>query len=101
MSNIFEKYPELKDRVELLSQTRRNEILTEMLGADTEYNELCRERADTSMALYNALTAFKLDSLFDKYSDAIFAQECYELDAVYRQAVIDIIEVMQELRILG
>jgi len=34
--------------------------------------------------------------LFEKYSDAIYAQEAYELNAIYKQGFIDAIVTLQE-----
>ena len=94
---IFAQYPELnlKERLEELCENRRNEILTEMLESDGEYVKLRDERADTSMALREILDE-KDVGLFEKYSDAVYAHEIHELDAVYRQATADTLKLLQE-----
>ncbi len=44
------------------------------------------------MALKEALCGE--DALFEAYSDAIYAQETFELDAVYRQAIHDVVNML-------
>lgn len=91
---IFERYPDLAKQLEILCQTRRNEILSIMLQTDSVYKKLCQDRADISMTLKNTLIDSKADTLFEKYSDVVYAQEIYELDSIYRQAIYDILKVL-------
>ena len=91
----IEKHSELIEQLSELFKTRRNEILTEMLITDGEYKRLCEERADASMALKNAVVGTEAARLFEEYSDTIFAQEVYELDSIYKQAVYDILEIIE------
>jgi len=94
--DIFDKYPEVKKRFEVQCQTRRNEILTHMLETDNGYKELCRERSNASMTLKNSLIGQEANVLFEKYSDAVYAQEVYELGAIYKQAFMDALIILQD-----
>lgn len=96
----FRSHPELEKEMETLCQTRRDEILSQMVESDSEYNELCRKRADASMALNNVLIENKKEYLLEQYSNAIFAQEVYELEAFYKQALIDTVNTLHELGLL-
>ena len=98
--DVFEKYPELKKQFEILSQTRRDEILDCMLKTDVEYKAIVQSRTQASMSLKNKLADAESSELFEKYSDAVYAQEVYELDVIYKQAFIDAIAVCQEQGIL-
>ena len=98
--DIFDKYPELKKKIEALYELRRNEILSHMVETDDVYNDLCRKRADTSMAVKLALAGIGADALFEEYSDAVYAQEIYELDAIYRRAFYDTVEILKELGLI-
>lgn len=93
---IFNRYPSLAKQLEVLCQTRRNDILSIMLQTDSAYKKLCQDRSDVSMKLKNALISSEADTLFEKYSDILYAQEVYELDAMYRQAFCDILNVFKE-----
>ena len=97
---IFDKYPELAKKFEMLCLTRRNEILESMLETDSEFKKLCGERADSSMALKNAFGDVKLNVLYEKYSDSVYAQEVYELDAMYKQAFCDALFAIREQGLL-
>lgn len=79
---IFFKYPELEKQFETLCKTRRNEILSHIVETDNEYENLRCKRADASMALKNALDSTNAGSLLEEYSDAVYEQEIYELDAI-------------------
>jgi hypothetical protein len=94
--DTLDRYPGLKEKIEILCRTRRDEILAHMVEADSEYDRLNRERADASMALKNAIDGTDADALFETYSDAVYAQEVYELDAVYKQAtIVDTLETLK------
>ena len=95
MGNL-NKHPEIAARFETLRSTRRDEILSEMVETDKEYNKLRQNRADASMALKAALEGEGQHALLEAYSDAVYAQEVYELDAVYKQALRDAINVFEE-----
>lgn len=98
--DIFEKHPELKIQFEKLFQTRRNEILTLMLETDNEYKKLIHKRAEASMMMKNVIIGTETNIVFEKYSDTIYAQEIYELDAIYKQAFLDAIIVLQNQGLL-
>ena len=95
--NIFDKYPKVKSKFDKLAQTRQDEILSNMLASDDDYIKFVNKRADASMTLKNAISGLKEASiLFEQYSDAIYAQETYELAEIYRLSFIDAIIVFQE-----
>jgi hypothetical protein len=98
--DIIDRYPKLKEKLESLCQTRRDEILACLVDTNSEYEKLNRERADASMALKNAIEGTAADELFEEYSDAVYAQEVYELDVVYRQATIDVLKVLENREVL-
>lgn len=96
--DIFQKYPDLAIALEQLCPKRRNEILQDMVENDNEYNILRRARTKTSMLLRDVL----LDkcTLLDEYSNTVYSQECYELDALYRQGFIDALKELVERGLL-
>ena len=89
--------PELAKCFKMLCQTRRNEILSQLLENDKAYQKLCRERADISMELKALLPDENSNALFERYSDAICAQEIYELDAIYKQGLHDALDSLQKI----
>ena len=91
---VLEKHPEAGERLNRLCESRCDEILTDMLENDSEYNRLFSERAEASMALKNSVLGTEADGLFEKYSDAVIEQEVYEQNTLYRQAVSDVLEVL-------
>ena len=93
---ILEKYPKLVKQFEIMYVTRRNEILNEMLNNDDAYKEFCKKRKDSSILLKNAIFGTEIDELFEKYSDAAFSQDTYELDAIYKKAVDDTLSLLTE-----
>jgi len=74
---------------EKLCVTRREEIINNLLKSDTTYQKLTHKRAITSQAVMDALNNQGMLILFEAYSDAIYAQEVYELEAVYKEAFHD------------
>lgn len=95
--DVFNRHPELKKLFEENFKTKPYEILTDMLQTDKVYAELCRNRADKSMDLKKLLTDTAADTMFEAYSDAVYAQEVYELDCIYRQAFSDALKILKEL----
>ena len=77
-------------------ETRRNEILTNLLETDDEYKKLCRELTDNSMELKRAIAGSGTDVLFEQYADSAYARDAYELDTLYRQGVEDTISVLEQ-----
>jgi hypothetical protein len=94
---ILHRYPGLQSTFDRLCQTRRDEILAHLTASDSQYDSLRRNRADASMALLGALSD---DALLEAYSDAVYAQESYELDAVYRLALYDALDALNHRGIL-
>ena len=91
----LEKYPYLKKPIEAMFENRRNEILNQMLEADSKYLELSKKRAKTSHDLLETLDDTQAE-LFEQYSDSIYAQEIYELDSLYKQAVNDTLNLLHD-----
>lgn len=92
---FLEKTPALKKQFEALYENRQNEILSEILKKDEGYIKLNNERAEASTALREVLDDEAME-LFEKYSDSLYAHEIYEIDTVYRQAVLDTLTLLQE-----
>lgn len=97
--DFMEKYPELRLRLKSLCENRRNEILEHMLESDDEYIKLRNERTESGVALKKALDDSKVD-LYEEHTDALFAHEIYELDAMYRQAVFDTLGILKETEMI-
>ena len=99
--DILIKYPEIKAELEKSLQTKRDEILSAMLKSDCDYKKLVDERTAASMALKNSLVGLaEADILFEKYSDTIYKQEIYELNAVYRHGFTDAVTALQNYQLL-
>ena len=96
--DILLKYPEMAAEFTQLCQTRRNEILQAMVDTDEDYSRIRRLRTDTSMALRNRLEDDC--DLLENYSDAVYMQESYELDAVYRQGFLDALDTLAKRGLL-
>ena len=92
---ILANNPIVKEQLESLCGSRRNEILTELLENDSEYKRLCTERTNASMVLREALDN-KTVKLFEAYSDCLYAQDVFELDLMYRQAMFDTLKTLAE-----
>ena len=97
--NNFIDNPNIKQEYYHLCKTRRNEILSEMLHTDKSYIELCQNRTNASIALKKALSNSDSNVLFNDYSDAIYKQEIYELEAVYKQAFIDALNIVSNQKL--
>jgi hypothetical protein len=91
----LEKHPNLREQFDSLGENRRNEILSQLLESDSEYVKLRDERANASSVLRESLSETQAE-LFEKYSDSLYAQDVYELDAVYRQAIYDTLRILSE-----
>lgn len=94
--SFLEKYPALIKRIDALCQTRRHEILSHMTETDIAYESLFDARATASMELKSAVVDTAADRLFEQYADAVYAQEVYELYAIYRQGIFDILDVLHD-----
>jgi hypothetical protein len=97
---ILKKYPAIKTSFEDLCDTRREEIINELLMSDTDYQLLTQRRADTSEAVLRILSEQGATDPFESYSDAVYAEEVYELDVIYREAFFDAVETMERMKIL-
>ena len=92
---ILKKYPAVKGVFKKMCATRRDEITNMMLESDAKYQGLTHCRAEASRALLDVLTRHSEADKLEAYSDAIYAEEVYELNAVYREAFLDAIEAME------
>jgi hypothetical protein len=87
---------------EKLSESRVNEILAYLLETDAGYQKLTEKRAQSSMMLKNTIAGSKeADILFEEYSDAVYAQESYELEIVYKQGFIDAVADLYDKGLLN
>jgi len=93
---ILSKYPSINASFKALCATRRDEIIDKLLQSDTDYHELTRQRAETSQVVLNILSKYGMEGHFEAYSDAVFAEEVYELDVIYKEAFLDAVEVMEQ-----
>jgi hypothetical protein len=96
--DILSRYPEMVAAFTQLCETRRDEILQAMTDTDDEYDRISRLRTDASMELRDRLG--EDCSLLEKYTDAVYMQETYELDAVYRQGFLDALDALTERGLL-
>lgn len=94
-NNYFDKYHDLKDRIEDMRIKRRDEILKELKEKNNAYADIIKERSSQSMILRNKLSD-DIDE-FEKYMDLIYEQEIYELDAVYVNAFYDAIKMLKDM----
>ena len=92
IDTIFNNHPAFKMAFEGLYKTRRDEILTEMLEIDDCYKKLCQQRADTSSTVFEVMKSSGKVDIFEEYSCAIYEQEIYELEAVYKAAFSDAVD---------
>lgn len=96
--SILDKFPWLSESFEVLCRTRRDEILQYMVERDELYYALRLERTKTSMLLKGALG--DKDNLLEEYANAVYTQECYELDKLYRQGFLDALIILEERGLL-
>ena len=93
---ILNRYPSIKEYFEKFCATRRNEIINKMIEEDIDYQVLTQRRADTSQNIFNVLNDCGRPEHFEAYSNAIYAEEVYELDYIYREAFLDAVEVIEQ-----
>jgi hypothetical protein len=91
---VFEKYPFLKEGFDERCEMRREEIIDDLLKSDANYRTLTRQRADTSQVVLKILSERGMADLFEAYSDAVYAEEIYEGEMIYKSAFIDAVEMM-------
>ncbi|MCL1878990.1 MAG: hypothetical protein FWF80_09030 [Defluviitaleaceae bacterium] len=95
---MYVKYPFIPEIFEKMSKHRRDEIIAEMLMSDEKYKELTRVRADTSQIVMDTFIGLGREDSFEAYSDAIYAEENYALDALYKEAFLDAVELFEKLK---
>jgi len=94
------KYPSLCANLESMCAARCDEITNELLESDTDFQAITKQRANTSQIVMNALNEHGKGELFEAYSDAIYLGEVYELNAIYKEAFFDAIEMAEQLGLL-
>lgn len=99
-ADIFCRNPSIKARFEELYAMRCGEIINELLQTDDEYMALTKNRVATSQAVLKILGEHGMADYFEAYSDAVYAEEVYELDVIYKEAFLDAVEVMEKLELL-
>ena len=67
----------------------RDDHLGSLLEKNEEYKVLVKGRAEASQALRDVLSGKDAIDLFESYSDAVYAQEIFELEAIYEKGIKD------------
>lgn len=93
--DVLSKYPTINASFESHCEKRRVEIIDELLNFDENYQALTKQREDTSQSVLNFLRDNGMADLFEAYSDALYAEEVYELDIMYREAFLDAVEMLE------
>ena len=96
--NCFDEYPKLKQAFEAMRPGRIEEILNHLKNNDPSYSDIIARRAKQSMILRGRLTDGVSD--FEQYTDTVYEQALYELDAVYSAAFHDAVALLKDLGIL-
>jgi len=99
-AEILVRYPSIKVGFEELCATRCYEILDELLRTDTDYQALTQQRANTSQIILDILNNHDAVKQFEAYSSAVYAEEVYELDVIYREAFLDAVEMIERQKLL-
>jgi len=94
-TDIFAEYPKLKAKLDDSVGMGVDNILNFMFESDEKYKHLLKNRAELSMIIKE-----KSGEIFEDYSDAIYALEIYELNAVYKQGFIDSLIAAREQGVL-
>ena len=97
---ILNKYPAVSKDFEIMRATRCSEITVELLKSDTDFQKLTQQRTSTSQTVLDALIEHGKEGLFESYSDAVYAEEVYESNEIYKEAFIDAMEMMERLGLL-
>jgi len=97
---FLEKYPTIKSRFEELCAVRRDEIVEDLLVTDEQYKLLTKCRATTSQKVLHALDMCGKSEQLDCYSDAVSEEEVYRVSTIYKEALLDAVEMLQMLKIL-
>jgi len=95
-TEVLSRYPTIKSTFDELYVTRCDEIIDELLEFDENYKLLNQQRADTSQIVLEFMKEHNMAEHFENYSDAMFAEELYVLNAVYKSAFIDAIEEIEK-----
>jgi len=91
---LLSKLPFLKEDFEKRCDERREEIIEYLLTSDETYQNLTQQRADTSQILLDTLNERGMADLFEDYSDAVYPEEIYEGNMIYRAAFLDALEII-------
>jgi hypothetical protein len=87
--DLFNEHPNLKGYLEKIKKTRIIKTLNDIRNQDDQYKALLQERVEASDKLREALSASEFVILFERYSDAIYSVEAYQLESVYERAFMD------------
>ena len=98
--NFLEKYPAIKSRFEELCAVRRDEIVEGLLVMDEQYKLLTKRRVITSQEVLNSLKMCGKSEQLDCYADAVSEEEIYKISTIYKEALLDAVEMLQMLKIL-
>jgi len=97
---FFEKYPAIKIVFEKLCDIRRDEIVDELLVTDEQYKLLTQRRVNTSREVLNTLNMCGKSEQLESYVDAIGEEEVYRIIAIYKEAFLDAVEMLEQLKFL-
>ncbi len=99
MENL-ERHPHVGQLLKSYCENRSEQILNCMSETDDEYKRLVKNRTDASMALKGATAGTGADALLERYTAAVYEQEIYEQNFMYRQAVNDTLDVLHDSGLL-
>ena len=97
---LLNRLPEIRADFEVMCSTRRDEITNELLKSDDDFQILMQQRADTSQVVLKILTEHGKADYYESYSNAVYAEEVYEFDMIYREAFLDAVEMIERLGFL-
>jgi len=98
--DILEKCPAIKTRFEALCIARQDEIVDELLSTNEEYQLLTQQRARASQVVLNTLLTLSQSEQFEDYIEAVAKEELYRINVIYKEALLDAVEMLKELKIL-
>jgi len=97
---ILDKYPSIELPFSELRVARRNEILEAHLAFNNEYQQLSQRRANISQVISDVMSKHNDTDTFEAYSNAVYAEDVFELDLIYKEAFLDAIELTERLGLI-
>jgi len=97
---FLEEYPVVRTRFDELCVARQDEILEELLTRDEHYKLLTQRRVTASQELFKELHMYNKTEKLNNYCEATNTEEVYRLNIVYKQAFLDAVEMLKELKLL-